>query len=206
MAAGIGHEIRNPLTAVRGFLQLLTGKEECSLYEEYLNIAISELDRANAIITEFLSLARDRPLHLQKRNINDIIKVLFPLMHADATISGKHIEMLLGEIPKMPIDEKEIRQLILNLVRNGMEAMPKGGRMQVKTYQDGNAVVLAVKDEGFGIKSAILERLGTPFLTTKDEGTGLGLAVCYSIAGRHNATIDIKTSPSGTTFYVRFGK
>jgi signal transduction histidine kinase len=97
-----------------------------------------------------------------------------------------------------------MRQMILNLVRNGLEAMPPGGNLVVKTFTDGDEVIMAVQDQGKGIEPGVLEKIGTPFFTTKENGTGLGLAVCYSIAARHNARIEIETDPEGTTFFVRF--
>ena len=93
---------------------------------------------------------------------------------------------------------------MLNLVRNGLEAMSPGGCLTIKTFVEDPEVVLAVEDQGTGIAPEILNKLGTPFLTTKDGGTGLGMAVCYSIAARHKAKIKVKTSFSGTTFLVRF--
>ncbi|MDR9788301.1 MAG: ATP-binding protein [Peptococcaceae bacterium MAG4] len=99
---------------------------------------------------------------------------------------------------------QEIRQLILNLVRNGLEAMPARKKLTISTYLEEDEVVLAVQDEGRGIGSEMLDKLGTPFFTTKEHGTGLGLAVCYSIAARHNARIEVDTGTGGTTFYVRF--
>jgi len=104
----------------------------------------------------------------------------------------------------MPLDEREIRQLILNLVRNGMEAMPENRLLNIGTFVKNNEVVLEICDQGSGIDPQVMDRLGTPFVTTKDEGTGLGLPVCYSIAARHNAAIDVKTSSHGTTFLVCF--
>jgi signal transduction histidine kinase len=112
--------------------------------------------------------------------------------------------MEIGDIPDILLDEKEIRQLILNLVRNGLEAMLAGGRITIKTFKEGESVVLAVQDEGKEIERNVLEKMGTPFYTTKDSGTGLGLAVCYSIAARHNAAIRVETGLSGTTFFVVF--
>lgn len=204
MAAGIGHEIRNPMTTVRGFLQLMEGKDRYAQDKEILQLMISELDRANSIITEFLSLAKNKAVDLKEQNLNSIIENLFPLIQADALVTDKNIEKDLGEIPVLFLDEKEIRQLILNLVRNGFEAMSPGGRLTIRTYPDGEEAVLAVQDEGKGIEREVLEKIGTPFFTTKDQGTGLGLAVCYSIAGRHNAVISVETGPTGTTFSVRF--
>ena len=204
MAAGIGHEIRNPMTTIRGFLQLLRGKKDCAVYKEYFDIMTGELDRANSIITEFLSLARNKAIDLKMSNLNVIIVSIYPLIEADALVSDKYIETDLNAIPDLPLDEKEIRQLILNLVRNGLEAMAAGGKLKLKTYCENGNAVLAVQDNGTGIDSKVLQKIGTPFLTTKDQGTGLGLPVCFRIAERHNATLTVDTSSQGTTFFVRF--
>jgi len=203
MAAGIGHEIRNPMTTVRGFLQMLGGKTECTRYKEYYDLMIGELDRANSIITEFLSLAKNKAVDLKMHNLNTIVIALSPLIQADAIRNDKYIKVILGDIADLPLDEKEIRQLILNLVRNGLEAMTSGN-LDIRTFMDGKEVVLAVQDQGKGIEPDVLEKLGTPFFTTKEQGTGLGLAVCYSIAARLDAKIEIETGPGGTTFFVRF--
>lgn len=204
MAAGIGHEIRNPMTTVRGFLQLLGNKQECLPYRNYFDLMIEELDRANSIITEFLSLARNKPADSKPHNLNNIVQAMLPLIRSDAMEAEKTVTPELEPVPEIPLNEKEIRQLLLNLVRNGLEAMSPGGNLTIKTFTGGGNVVLAVRDQGPGIDDQTLEKLGTPFFTTKENGTGLGLAVCYKIAANHNATIDIETSPGGTTFYVRF--
>lgn len=204
MAAGIGHELRNPMTTVRGFLQVLGGKPECQQYKEYFDLMIEELDRANSIISEFLSLARNKAIDLKPDNLNRIIESITPLIQADAMIGDKYINVEKGEISDLLLDEKEIRQLILNLVRNGLEAMSPGGTVNIKTFQEGEEVILSVQDQGRGIDASLLDKLGTPFLTTKDEGTGLGLAVCYSIAERHQASIKVETSSSGSNFLVIF--
>lgn len=204
MAAGIGHEIRNPMTAVRGFLQMLGSKEECAKYKDYYDLMIEELDRANSIITEFLSLAKNKPVNLELKNLNLIVKALSPLITADATNSNINILVELEDIPDLPLNEKEIRQLILNLVKNGLEAMGHGGKLTIRTFKDNGKVVLSVQDQGPGIKPELMDKIGTPFFTTKEKGTGLGLAVCYGIAARHNAAIAIDTCPAGTTFFVRF--
>jgi len=204
MAAGIGHEIRNPMTTVRGFLQLLQGRDKYAGDREFFDLMIEELDRANSIIAEFLSLAKNKAVVLTEHDLNSIINNIYPLIVADAMISDKNTIKELGEIPLLYLDEKEIRQLILNLVRNGLEAMSPNGVLTLRTFIDGEEAVLAVKDEGSGIALDILEKIGTPFFTTKENGTGLGLAVCYSIAARHNAVIKVETAATGTTFYVRF--
>ena len=126
------------------------------------------------------------------------------LIQADALMSDKNIKMELDDVPDLLMDDKEIRQLVLNLVRNGLDVTPSSEYLSIKTYVDGGEVVLSVKDCGNGIPSDILDKIGTPFFTTKEYGTGLGLATCYSIANRHNASIQIDTGPGGTTFFVRF--
>ena len=204
MAAGMGHEIRNPMTSVRGFLQLLSAKKECLIYNDYFALMIDELDRANSIITEYLSMAKNKAIVLEIKSLTSILGTIQPLISADANKSENKVVFILQEMPALLLDEKEIRQLILNLVHNGLEAMLPGGTLTIRTYTEGTAAVLAVQDQGSGIKPEVLEKIGTPFFTTKDTGTGLGLAVCYSIAARHNASLKVETGPDGTTFYVRF--
>lgn len=204
MAASIGHEVRNPMTTVRGFLQVLSTKEDCRPYYRYYQMMIEELDRANTIITEFLSLAKNKPIQLERSNLNRILYSLGPLIEANAQLSNTTVRIDVGEIPEIILDEKEIRQLILNLVRNAMEAMEENGHLWLKTSMENGQVALRVQDNGSGIDSSVLEQLGKPFLSTKPNGTGLGLAVCYSIALRHQAKIEVETGDHGTTFMVLF--
>ncbi|HEY8909151.1 MAG TPA: ATP-binding protein [Desulfosporosinus sp.] len=204
MAAGIAHEVRNPMTTVKGFLQLLGEKNEYKQHEEFFALMASELDRANSLITEFLSLAKNKPVDLKTQDLNSIIENLLPLIQADAMVTDKSVALEFNKIEHLLADDKEIRQLILNLVRNGLESMSPGGKLTIKTYMLNSAIVLVVQDQGNGIDSKAVDKIGTPFFTTKDNGTGLGLATCYSIVARHNASINFDTGPSGTTFYVNF--
>ena len=204
MAANIGHEVRNPMTTVRGFLQILSKKNDCAHYKDYFDLMIKELDIANSIITQFINLAKNKPVYRVMQNLNTIIQTLYPLILGEAYKSEIYINKKLHPIPDLLLDDKEIKQLILNLVCNGIEAMSPGGSLTLSTYTDDKEVVLAVHDHGSGIKQAALDKLGTPFVTTKENGTGVGLAVCYSIVNRHKARIEVETSPSGTTFLVRF--
>jgi len=204
MAAIIAHEIRNPLTTVKGFLQLLKDKDRYDQDREYFNLMIEELEMANSIITDFLSLAKNKAVELKETDLNIILKTIVPLIEAYAMKDDKKICLDLGAVPDLLLDKKEIHQVIFNLTRNGLDAMSPGGHLFIKTYTEGNEAVLTVRDQGEGIKPELLEKLGTPFFTTKETGTGLGLAVCYSIAARHNARIEISTGESGTTFFVKF--
>lgn len=204
LAASIAHEVRNPMTTVRGFLQILKTRDTLHENADYYDLMISELDRANGIITEFLSIAKTKTELYTVVKLNNLVDSLYPLILADATNQDKKVVLETEEVTELSINEREIRQLILNLTRNGLEAMPSKGVLKIMTYMDANSIVLAVQDQGIGISKDILMRIGTPFLTTKEGGTGLGLATCYNIAERHNAKIDVESSSSGTTFFVRF--
>jgi len=206
MAAAIGHEIRNPMTSVRGFLQILSVKPELIRYKDFFNVMLDELDRANSIITEFLSLAKNKPVHKSPLRLDKLVKLLFPLLQANALSHNKHVVIETEPVAELMLDEKEIRQLILNLVMNSLDAICPGQSVTISARENRDHVILSVKDEGPGIKPEVLEKIGTPFFTTKEHGTGLGLPVCFSIANRHNATIKIDTGKNGTTFYVYFDK
>lgn len=204
MAASICHEIRNPMTAVRGFLQMLGQQDRFAEEEEVFTLMIEELDRANGILSNYLSLAGDKPFEMRPTSLNWILQNIYPIVLSDALIADKNVLLMLNEVPLLALDEKEIRQLILNLARNGLEAMHTGGLLTIRTGRENGEVLLEVEDQGAGLSCEQLESLGTPFQTTKSNGTGLGLPVCYSIAHRHNAKIEVETGAAGTKFKVRF--
>ncbi|MFA4884596.1 MAG: PAS domain S-box protein [Desulfotomaculaceae bacterium] len=206
MAATIAHEIRNPMTNILGFTEILKNETIATPNSIYFDYILEELHRANSIVEEFLFLARSKPLILKKQGLNTIIKAITHLIQASAIHERKSVDFELNEVTEIHLDEKEIRQLVLNLVHNGLEAMDIGGKLIIRTFMNQDDVVLAVHDHGCGIASDVLEKIGTPFFTTRENGTGLGLAVCYSIAARHNADIKVKTSPKGTTFFVIFNR
>jgi signal transduction histidine kinase len=204
MAAGIGHEVRNPLTTIRGFLQLFRNKREYEAHSEHFDMMIGELDRANSIISEFLSLAKNKAVRLERLNVNEILERIAPLIQAGALEAGKKVWLQLGEVPPIEADEGEIRQLVLNLTGNALDAIGPDGRAVIGTYRGEGCAILFVSDTGRGIPPEIYQRLGTPFVTSKEKGTGLGIPICYRIAERHKAKIEIDTGTGGTTFRVRF--
>jgi len=204
MAANLAHEVRNPLTTIRGYLQLLGNKQEFAHYKGQLGMLLEELDRTNHIITEYLSLSKDKIVSMRKCSLNDIVQALYLLLQTDAIPSKIEVILDLGKVPDLFVDDKEIKQLVLNLTRNAIEAMPTGGRLEIQTSSTDEETMISVKDQGKGIPSQVMHNLGKPFLTTKENGTGLGMAICYRIAGRHHAKMEIETGPAGTTVYVKF--
>lgn len=205
MAASVSHEVRNPMTTVRGFLQMLSVKRELVGYREYFAIMIDELDRANAIITEYLSAAKIEGSQFLINNLNKTIISIKSLLQANALKDNIELCLELGEVDDFIFNEKEIKQLILNLTRNAIEAMQHGGRLAIKTIQQGDSITLLIQDNGSGIPPEVLPKLGTPFVTTKPAGTGLGLSVCYSIAAKHQAFLSVdSTGCEGTSISVKF--
>lgn len=207
MAAGISHEVRNPLTTIKGFLQVLGRKSAYAGDKDVIELMLSEIDRATGIISQFLSVAKATPDDAKMADLNATIANLCPLLENICLEHGKDLALCTDPgIPRLLLNEKEIRQLLLNLVNNALDAMETQGRqITVGTIAlSRREIVLFVKDEGAGIPADIIGKIGTPFPTTKDSGTGLGLATCYAIARRNNAAIEFSTSPAGTTFTVRF--
>lgn len=204
MAAGIGHEIRNPMTTVRGFLQMLSSKDQHIRHRESFELMIQELDRCNSIITEYLSLAKNKRVNLKPLNLNAVIGAILPLLVSEANNREITIFFNKENVPDLLLDEKEIRQLIINLVNNGLQAMDSKGILSIRTCVEKSHVILSIEDQGTGIPSELIDKIGTPFVTTKTDGVGLGLAICHSITARHQALLDFSTGANGTTFFVRF--
>lgn len=192
MAAGVAHEIRNPMTVIMGYLQMMSGRAEAGWQEKY-NIIMDELNRINAIVTDFLSLAKDKMVEKESGNLNKMINGIYPLILADAAKNDIEVKLnLADDMPDLLLNNKEIKQLILNLARNAIEAMKSStGELCIETRVYEDKVELITTDSGCGIDSQYLNKIFDPFFTTKDNGTGLGLAVCQSIVERHQGMIDI---------------
>lgn len=205
MAASITHEIRNPMAVIRGFVQLIQERSPQNQFE-YFRIIMEELDRANLIISDFLSLAQNRELKMEKASLHATINDLVPLLNADANLRGQTLEVQLCDgLPDMYLNDREMKQLLLNLARNGMEAMEDKGVLRIYTTCSESEISIHISDEGVGIPKDKLDHLFEPFYTTKTRGTGLGLPLCLSIAERHNGRIEIESCEGrGTTFIVTF--
>ena len=204
IAGTVAHEVRNPLTVVRGHLQLLSWDENLKKHNEKLETMILEIDRAVEILNELLYMSSPTQSKLERDNINNVLNNLFQLLNAEALVNLHEVVYELSAVPDVMLDKKRFRQVVLNLVNNGFQAMEDHSSIIIRTYSKDGKVYFSVKDHGKGIPPEILKRMGTPFLTTKTNGTGLGLASCYNIIAQHRANMEIDTGPEGTTFTIAF--
>jgi two-component system, sporulation sensor kinase E len=208
MAAGVAHEVRNPMTVIKGYLQMFRQKEqtEASCRAEQYDMILNELDRVETIITDFLSLAKSKVISLVPVDLNSVIQELVPLISADAMKNNVNFTLRLAEkLPELLLDRQEIKQVILNLARNGIEAIRGQGSLTICTENQEQQVVLAVSDTGCGIPPELMNQIYNPFFTTKDTGTGLGLSVCASIVEHYAGKIEVQSEEGkGTVFTITF--
>lgn len=193
LAAGMAHEIRNPLTSIRGFLQLLQNKfDPQGVEREYFTIIFEELDRINNIIKEFLSLAKPAQPQLQFIAFNQLVAEALLLAEQEAIMYDvKLIQNLAPELPLLCLDPGQMKQVILNLTSNAIQATGPGGIVTISSYFDAanGQVVTTVEDNGPGIPPEKLNLIFEPFYTTKENGTGLGLTLSRRIVASHGGKI-----------------
>jgi len=210
-AAGIAHELRNPLTAIRSTIQYLASDfAEDTDQKKLANDILGEVDRLNNIVGNLLSLAQPAESNPEEINIPQEIERCLNFIEAKAKSQNVKLQTdFENNLPKLTFDPAELRQLLLNVVMNALQAMPKGGTLSIKTHQltEGgpnytsgfNRLLIQVEDEGAGIVSDLHDKVFEPFFTTKAGGTGLGLAICNSIVKRYNGEIWVKKAKSGGT-------
>ncbi|WP_442599270.1 PAS domain S-box protein [Neobacillus sp. D3-1R] len=204
LAAGIAHEIRNPMTALKGFIQLLQGemREDRSMY---FQVILSELNRIDSIINEFLILAKPQVVKYSKVDIVQIMRDTVELLNAQAVMYNVQFRTYYQEnLPIIFCEPNQLKKVFVNMIKNAIESMQAGGNITIfiESYKD-DQIHISIKDEGFGIPPEKLKRLGEPFYTTKDRGTGLGLMVSYKIIEEHNGRIKVDSQENvGTTFHI----
>lgn len=193
LAAGVAHEIRNPLTSLKGFVQLLQNKT--TDYRHYYDIMLSELDRINFIVSEFLVIAKPQAVYFQPKDIKEILTNTIALLSSQAIMNNVEIASNLADgLPPIHCDENQIKQVCINILNNSIDAMPDGGEIFVEARLHGeNEIALVFTDFGVGIPEDRLPRLGEPFYTTKEKGTGLGLMVSYRIIENHHGRMHIRS-------------
>jgi signal transduction histidine kinase len=203
MSTAIGHEIRNPLSSLKGFIQLQ--KESYPNTNDFYPIMIDEVDRINSIVTDLMELGKPRVITFEKSNIEEIIAYTTSITQQQAQGQGVTIEMITEEpLPPIYCDEKQLKQVFINLIKNAIEAMGKGGKIKIKLKTIlGQKLYVAIEDEGCGIPEENIPNIVEPFFTTKKEGTGLGLMVSKQIIKDHKGVLNIKSiSKKGTTVEI----
>lgn len=202
MAAGMVHEIRNPLTAIGCFLQLLHRNLHGKPKEEYIPIMLSELNRVNRLITEFLQFARPGYARRSRCSIVEIIKDVVMLVEYEALSRQIKIEVNLNvNIPNVFVDCEQIKQVFINIMKNAFDALPDGGKIFVEnTWNESEGFVqVSIRDTGAGIDKDTIANMFNPFFTTKESGTGLGMFTSKKIIDNHGGRIDIQSEPGHGT-------
>jgi two-component system sensor histidine kinase PilS (NtrC family) len=208
MAAGIAHEIRNPLASMSGSMQML--KEELPLsadQAQLMEIVLKESERLNETIKSFLAYARPQRFSLQRLDLSAIVQETAMLLRNSTEVDDSHnIEVVPADRPVMvDADESQIRQIIWNLATNGLRAMPEGGTLRLSAVSAGSVATLQVEDEGVGIPAEEVEKIFQPFRGSFGKGTGLGLAIVHRIVTDYDGNIEVKPrSGGGTIFSVTF--
>ena len=207
LAASISHEVRNPLTTCKGFLQLSYEQEKSSEIKQYLSTAIQELDRASHIINDYLMFAKPAPEKVEKvfifQVVENVVNILTPL----ANMQGVQIFTNWEENGHIYIsgDRKKFEQSLINIVKNGIESMPKGGKLEITTVSDSPVVRIEIRDEGKGMTPQQINRLGEPYFTMKNTGTGLGMMVSFSLIKGMGGQISVDSEVGKwTSFKIEF--
>lgn len=206
IASGVVHEVRNPLGAIKGAVEILEDELAAdSPRREFAQIAKTEIERIDKLVQEFFHFARAKEPNRQPTDANETIRAVKLLIEKQAAAQAVVIgEELAGNLPLVSFDAEQIKQVLLNLAINALQAMPEGGNLVFRTYQASGRLYVETEDTGGGIDEAVKAKIFDPFFTTKDKGLGLGLSVVYKIVKQHGGQIKILPAPSGTRFVLTF--
>ncbi|MBM7663050.1 PAS domain S-box-containing protein [Bacillus mesophilus] len=202
LAAGIAHEIRNPLTSIKGFLQLSNeGTINLSEYDDFL---LGEIDRISEIVTELLLLAKPQKTDFEVCNLNSIVEEVATLMKSEALYKDVEINVHLSKSPFIMGHFSQLKQVFINILKNGMDAIGTKGIINISLIQENEEfVVVSFEDTGCGISKERLKRIGEPFYSVKEKGIGLGMTVSFRIVEAHKGKINIQSEVNkGTTVAV----
>lgn len=208
IAAGTAHEIRNPLTSIKGFLQMfLKSFAESGMDREksYTEIMLTEINRINSLVSEFLLLSKPRNIQYSMVDLNTVFAEILPIVESQAILYGIEVKFTSnGKLPMVVGDTELLKQVFINICKNGIEAMGEQGTLQISHHidQSGDKVSIDIHDSGPGIPLYIIDKIFDPFFTTKEEGTGLGLSVCQKIIHDIGGQIRVSSKGYGTTFHI----
>ncbi|WP_078427290.1 PAS domain S-box protein [Alkalihalobacterium alkalinitrilicum] len=191
LAAGIAHEIRNPLTSVKGFLQFM---REQSNDKSYFDLMLVEIDRIELITNEFLILAKPQVKNYNYKSVDSILYSFLPLIETQAILNNVQIVTEIEKhLPNIYCDVNQIKQVFLNIIKNSIESMSNGGEIKITVKKSHEYILISIKDQGCGIQPDRLRTIGEPFYSTKEKGTGLGLMVSFNIIKEHHGDIHIQS-------------
>lgn len=211
LAANVAHEIKNPLGSISIHVQLvrkaverLTGADTCSICK-YLDVVDEEMERLNKIVVDFLFAVRPISFEFTALNINELIQDLAQFLSSEFEQAGITIDLdLVKDIPQIQGDERFLRQMLINLLKNAKAAMEGGGIARLATRFDDETIRITVEDTGTGIPDEVLNKIFEPYFTTKIDGTGLGLTMVYKVVKGHGGDITVQSRPSlGTRFTIQ---
>ena len=200
MAAGVAHEIRNPLTTIKGMLQLSKDQFQSDHYK----LLMSEIDRMNFIVSELLVLGKPHAIHYSEVEFISILDDVLKLFESQAVMNGISIMRDIKSCGNIYCDPNQIKQVFINILKNATEAMPYGGNIHVIVDIKGPWQLIRFVDNGEGIPEDVLNKIGQPFCTTKKDGNGLGIMMIKKIIDSHNGKIQFNSQvKSGTTVDIR---
>ncbi|WP_342496353.1 ATP-binding protein [Bacillus sp. FSL K6-3149] len=203
IAAGIAHEVRNPLTSVNGFLQLM--KTQYPERTDYFDIIFSEIKRIDFVLSELLVLAKPQAVHFQEVQLHELLEQVITLLKTNAVLSNIDLKQPFKRQDAGAIlaDANQMKQLFINLIKNAIEAMPEGGSIYISTEKVLNEWKITIQDEGKGMSEEDIQKIYDPFFSTKKEGTGLGLTICSTILKDHHGRMDVSSElGKGTAFHI----
>lgn len=202
LAAGMAHEIRNPLTSIKGFVQISASKNYN--IEPWYELIMNEIARMNELTAEFLQFSKNQSTSLQPYNLHQCLLKVVSLVNSEALRLGHQIHYSeYDEDVIVLMDKDKITQVFVNIVKNALEAMTNSGKVIIQMYKDTNKVIIKITDTGVGIPPSTIQQIYNPFFTTKPNGTGLGLSICHKIIQDHNGSIEVSSfEDQGTCFTV----
>ncbi|MDL0434852.1 MULTISPECIES: PAS domain S-box protein [unclassified Niallia] len=208
LAAGIAHEIRNPLTSIKGYTEFLSMDETETDRQELFSIVLEEIERVNSIVEEFMLLSKPTSASLEKKEIIPIIANVLSILDYQLRKSKVQVDFTFDDSEaRLECDENKLKQVFLNFIKNAVEAMPSGGSLKIAVKTTAKSIDVLLQDTGIGMDKDQLQKLGEPFFTTKKEGTGLGLLVSFKIIENFKGKVYIESEKNkGTSFHITFPK
>jgi two-component system sporulation sensor kinase A len=193
LAAAVAHEIRNPLTSVKGFMQLFSYTKECN--EGFIKIVLDELDRVEEIISEFLTMARPHQDKLELLKVDELLRQVIQLSQTQALLINKEINYIVNtDIPVINGDANSLKQVFFNIIQNALDALDEKGSVTVELSASETTLNIHIIDDGCGIPEERLANIGEPFYSTKEKGTGLGLMTSFKIIENHKGKLKIEST------------